>query len=124
MDYNELKSIIQKNKKKIKDAEKIAGYAENSFKVAYESGTMSFSKVPLLCGYIGITPNEFFGWGEESQSFGNGNYASHVSGGNTQNSNEAILSLREELKEKGGIIKEKDKQINRLLGIIERNKFK
>ena len=122
MDYNELKSIIQKNKKKIKDAAKIAGYAENSFKVAYESGTMSFSKVPLLCEYIGITPNEFFGWREGIAT--NGNYASHISGGNTQNSNEAIIALKEELKEKGGIIKEKDKQINRLLGIIERNKFK
>lgn len=120
MNYNELKSLITKNKKKIKDAAKIAGYAENSFKVAYESGTMSFSKVPLLCDYIGITPNEFFGWVDGVTA--NGNYASHISGGNTQNSNEAILALKEELKEKGAIIKEKDKQINRLLTIIERGK--
>lgn len=122
MDYNELKSIIQKNKKKVKDAAKIAGYAENSWKVAYEDGTMSFSKVPLLCEFIGISPNEFFGW--ESTPIGGGNYASHISGGNTQNSNEVIQALMTELKEKGGIIKEKDKQINRLLTIIERNKLK
>lgn len=122
MDYNELKSIIQKNKKKVKDAAKIAGYAENSWKVAYEDGTMSFSKVPLLCEFIGISPNEFFGW--ESTPNGGGNYASHISGGNTQNSNEVIQALMTELKEKGGIIKEKDKQINRLLTIIERNKLK
>ena len=124
MNYSELKAIIQKNKKKVKDAAKIAGYAENSWKVAYESGTMSFSKVPLLCEYIGISPNEFFGWEEGSPSFGSGNYASHVSGGNTQNSNEAIQALREELKEKGGVIKEKDRQISRLLGIMERDKLK
>ena len=105
MDYNELKSIIQKNKKKVKDAAKIAGYAENSWKVAYEDGTMSFSKVPLLCEFIGISPNEFFGW--ESTPIGGGNYASHISGGNTQNSNEVIQALMTELKEKGGIIKEK-----------------
>ncbi|MBQ8958095.1 MAG: hypothetical protein IJ057_06290 [Bacteroidales bacterium] len=117
MDYNELKSIIQKNKKKIKDAAKIAGYAENSWKVAYNDGTMSFSKVPLLCEFIGISPNEFYGWEEESQSFGNGNYASHISGGNTQNSNEAIKALKDQLKEK-------DKQIDRLLKIIEKNKLK
>jgi hypothetical protein len=121
MNYSELKALITKNKKKVKDAAKIAGYAENSFKVAYESGTMSFSKVPLLCEYIGVTPNEFFGWGD-GMTATNGNYASHISGGNTQNSNETIIALREELKEKGGIIKEKDKQINRLLGIIEKGK--
>ena len=114
MNYNELKAIIQKNKKKVKDAAKVAGYAENSWKVAYESGTMSFSKVPLLCEYIGISPNEFFGW-EEGRSFGNGNYALHVSGGNTQNSNEAIKALKDQLKEK-------DRQISRLLGIMERDK--
>lgn len=122
MVYNRLKTLLTKNKKKVKDAAKIAGYAENSFKVAVEDGTMSFSKVPILCEFIGITPNEFFGW--ESTPIGGGNYASHINGGNTQNSNEVIQALMTELKEKGGIIKEKDKQINRLLGIIERNKFK
>lgn len=122
MVYNRLKTLLTKNKKKVKDAAKIAGYAENSFKVAVEDGTMSFSKVPVLCEFIGITPNEFFGW--ESTPIGVGNYASHISGGNTQNSNEVIQALMTELKEKGGIIKEKDKQINRLLTIIERNKLK
>lgn len=122
MVYNRLKTLLTKNKKKVKEAAKIAGYAENSFKVAVEDGTMSFSKVPILCEFIGITPNEFFGW--ESTPIGGGNYASHISGGNTQNSNEVIQALMTELKEKTGIIKEKDKQINRLLTIIERNKFK
>ncbi len=122
MVYNRLKTLLTKNKKKVKDAAKIAGYAENSFKVAVEDGTMSFSKVPILCEFIGITPNEFFGW--ESTPIGGGNYASHISGGNTQNSNEVIQALMTELKKKTGIIKEKDKQINRLLTIIERNKFK
>lgn len=112
MIYNELKSLLTKHKKKVKDAAEIAGYAENSFKVAYEEGTMSFSKVPLLCEFIGVSPNEFFGWEENNPSNVSGNFASHVSGGNTQNSNEAIKALKDQLKEK-------DKQIDRLLKIIE-----
>ena len=123
MIYSDLKSLLTKHKKKVKDAAEIAGYAENSFKVAYEEGTMRFSKVPLLCKFIGVTPNEFFGWDENNPSIGSGNFASNISGGNTQNSNEAILALKDELKEQRAIIKEKDKQINRLLTIIERNKF-
>jgi len=117
MVYSELKSLIAKNKKKVKDAAKVAGYAENSFKVAYQDGTMSYSKVPLLCDFIGITPNEFFGYEETAIYTGNGIYASNISGGNTQNSNESIKALREQLKEK-------DKQIDRLLKIIEKNKLK
>ena len=124
MIYNELKSLLTKHKKKVKDAAKVAGYAENSFKVAFEDGTLSFSKVPLLCEFIGVSPNEFFGWNDDTSAIGSGNFASHISGGNTQNSNEAILALKDELKEQRAIIKEKDKQINRLLTVIERNKFK
>lgn len=124
MIYNELKSLLTKHKKKVKDAAKVAGYAENSFKVAFEDGTLSFSKVPLLCEFIGVSPNEFFGWNDDTSAIGSGNFASHISGGNTQNSNEAILALKDELKEQRAIIKEKDKQINRLLTIIERNKLK
>ena len=123
MVYNRLKTLLTKNKKKVKDAAKLAGYAENSFKVAVEEGTMSFSKVPILCEFIGVTPNEFFGWETDSVG-GNGNYASNIRGGNTQNSNKAILALREELKSQRAIIKEKDKQINRRLTIIEKNKLK
>ena len=116
MDYNELKSLLTKNGIRIKDAAERAGYAENSFKTSYEDGTMSYSKVLLLCELAGISPNEFFGWKEES-FMPSGNYASHVSGGNTQNSNEAIKALSSQLKEK-------DKQIDRLFKIIEKNKLK
>lgn len=117
MIYSDLKSLLTKHKKKVKDAAEIAGYADNSFKVAYEDGTMSFSKVPLLCEFIGISPNEFFGWKEEMPVHGSGNFASHISGGNTQNSNESIKALNNQLKEK-------DKQIDRLLKIIEKNSLK
>lgn len=117
MNYSELKSLLTKNKIKVKKAAEIAGYAENSFKIAFEDGTMSYSKVPGICELIGISPNEFFGWPQKEEVSGNGNYASHISGGNTQNSNEAIHALKDQLKEK-------DKQIDRMLKIIEKNKFK
>lgn len=122
MDYSELKSLLTKNNVSVNEAASLLGYKEeNSFKPSFVSGKMYFSRVPLLCKLAGISPNELFGWEVEGVS-GSGNYASHISGGNTQNSNEAIIALKEELKEKGGIIKEKDKQINRLFGIIEKGK--
>ena len=120
MIYSELKSLLTKNKRKVKEAAELAGYAENSVKVAFEDGTMSFSKVPLLCQLAGISPNEFYGWGRDGN--GNSDYDSTILGVNAQNSDQAILALREELNAQRAIIKEKDKQINRLLAIIEKVK--
>ena len=117
MDYNELKSLLTKNNVSINEAASLLGYKEeNSFKPSFVSGKMHFSRVPLLCKLAQITPNEFFDW-EVDGVGGSGNYASHIIGGNTQNSNEAIKALKDQLKEK-------DKQINRLLAIIERNNLK
>lgn len=124
MKYNKLKSILNERKITVADFSAQLKMTRQGLQKSLDNGLLPYDKVVICCRLLSISPNEFFEWEEESQSFGNGNYVSHVSGGNTQNSNEAILSLREELKEKGGIIKEKDKQINRLLGIIERNKFK
>lgn len=57
-----------------------------------------------------MTPNEFFGWNSEAT----GNVATNIFGGtNTQNSNEAIKALGDQLREK-------DRQISRLLAIIEK----
>ena len=80
-----------------------------------KNNSLALRFIKPLCYALGISPNEFFGW-EDSNSI-SGVYASNISGINTQNSNEAIKALKDQLKEK-------DKQINRLLGIIERNKFK
>lgn len=110
MNYNELKSLLTKNKIKVKEVAKLTGYAENSFKVAFEDGTFSFSKVPILCEILGISPDEFFGW-PRAEAHG-GNYASNVSGGNTQNSTDAITALAEQLREK-------DRQIAKLLKALE-----
>lgn len=120
MNYNKLKSILSERKITVADFSEQLKMTRQGLQKSLDNGLFSYEKILQCCRLLSISPNEFFEWDEPVA----GVYASNISGINTQNSNEAILSLREELKEKGGIIKEKDKQINRLLGIIERNKFK
>ena len=80
---------------------------------------MALRFIKPACEAIGISPNELFDW--EGVNLNSGVYASNISGINTQNSNEAIIALKEELREQRAVIKEKDKQIGRLLKIIEKN---
>lgn len=121
MNYNELTFLAKEKNITLTSLAKEIGMTPTGFKPAIERKTLPWEKIETLCGILNITPNDLFGWSQESVS-GNGNYAANISGGNTQNSNEAILALREELKSQRAIIKEKDKQINRLLAIIERGK--
>ena len=81
-------------------------------KKAFEEKTLQWKRMESLCKIFGITPNQFTGWPAEAQ-VGSGNYASNITGGNTQNSNEAIKALKDQLKEK-------DKQISRLLSMLEK----
>lgn len=120
MKYNKLKIILAERQIQITDFSEQLKMTRQGLQRSLDSDKLPYDKVVVCCKLLGLTPNEFFGW-ETSSSVG-GNYASNVSGGNTQNSDTAILALRDELKEKGSIIKEKDKQINRLLGIIENSK--
>ena len=124
MDYNELAFLAKQKKVSLQTlAETVGLKSYQGLQSSMEGKSIKWKNIELLCKFLEITPNELFGWPKEDVQ-SNGNYASHISGGNTQNSNEAILALREELKEQRAIIKEKDKQINRLLTIIERNKLK
>lgn len=111
MNYNELTFLAKDRKITLADLAEQIGLTRQGLQSTIERGTFPTNKVLPLCQILGITPNEFFGW--DAPLPVGGNYASHVSGGNTQNSNEAIKALRDQLKEK-------DKQINRLLGVIER----
>ena len=81
------------------------------FKRGIEKGTLPINKVVPLCQILGISPNELLGW----EAAPGGNYAAHIGGSNTQNSTEAITALSAQLKEK-------DRQIDRLLKIVEKNK--
>lgn len=120
MDYNDLRILMNQKRLVLKNVCQQMGITSNGFKKAIERQTLPEKNIRILCGLLDISPNEFFVWDDPSANVGV--YASNISGVNTQNSNEAILALEKELKEQHGIIKEKDKQINKLLAIIEKGK--
>lgn len=111
MEYNDLMILAKQKKILQKDLCLRLDITPAGFKRGIENGTFPINKVVSLCQAIGITPNELLGWETTTA----GNYAAHIGGSNTQNSNETIAALIEQLKEK-------DKQIDRLLKIIEKNK--
>lgn len=118
MNYNEIAFLAKQKKITIENLAKEAGLkSRQGLQSSVQGKSIKMENIELLCNYLDITPNEFFGWNEETPSVGSGNFASHVSGGNTQNSNETIKALKDQLKEK-------DKQIDRLLKIIEKNNLK
>lgn len=106
MEYNDLMILAKKRKILQKDLCKQLDFTPAGFKRGIENGTFPINKVAPLCQALGITPNELIGW--DAVVPVSGNYASHITGGNTQNSNEAIEVLAEQLREK-------DRQINKLL---------
>ena len=114
MTYNELTFVAKSKNIMIKDLAERIGMTSNGLKRAVEKQTLTINKVLPLCQILGISPNELLGWPSHESG---GNYAAHIGGDNTQNSNEAIEALKDQLKEK-------DRQIDRLLKIIEKNKLK
>lgn len=87
------------------------GMTLTGFKPSIENGTFPINKVLPLCQMLGISPNKLLGW----EAAPGGNYAEHIGGSNTQNSTEVITALSAQLKEK-------DRQIDRLLKIVEKGK--
>lgn len=119
MNYNELKFLGKSKNLSIEDIAESLGLTSNGFKRGIETGSFPISKVSQLCQLLGITPNELFG--SQPILSSTGIYAANITGGNTQNSDEAIRALREELKEKRAMLKEKDNQIDRLLSLLEKS---
>lgn len=113
MDYTELAFIAKKKKISIESIAKELGYSRQWLHDGLK--TFTEDKIMQICKILGITPNEYFGY--ETEGISNSMIAKNIGGDNTQNSNEAIKALKDQLKEK-------DKQINRLLAIIERNNLK
>lgn len=111
MNYNELTFLAKEKKFTMSKLAKQIGMTLTGFKPSIENGTFPINKVLPLCQILGISPNELLGW-ETAMA---GNYAAHIGGSNTQNSNESIQALSEQLKEK-------DKQIDRLLKLVEKGK--
>ena len=118
MDYNDITNLAKRKKITLSILAKECGLqSRQGLQSSIQGKSIKMENIELLCNYLGFSPNQFFGWEEETPSVGSGNFASHITGGNTQNSNEAIKTLRDQLKEK-------DKQIDRLLKIIEKGKMK
>lgn len=117
MDYNDLAFLIKKSDRQLDDVCKEIGITTNGFRKGIVTGSLALRFIKPACEAIGISPNELFDW----KGVNSGVYASNISGINTQNSNEAITALKDELREQRAVIKEKDKQISRLLKIIEKN---
>ena len=112
MTYNDLSFLVKERGMSIKSLAKEIEMNSTGLKKAFEEKTLQWKRMESLCKIFGITPNQFTGWPAEAQ-VGSGNYASNITGGNTQNSNEAIKALKDQLKEK-------DKQIGRLLSLLEK----
>lgn len=111
MTYNELTFLAKEKKITMSQLAVEIGFSRGGFKDSIEKRTMPWDKILSLCQILGISPNELLGW-ETAQG---GNYAAHIGGSNTQNSTEAITALSAQLKEK-------DRQIDRLLKIVEKGK--
>lgn len=111
MEYNDLMILAKQKKILQKDLCQRLDITPAGFKRGIEKGTLPINKVVPLCQILGISPNELLGW----EAAPGGNYAAHIGGSNTQNSTEAITALSAQLKEK-------DRQIDRLLKIVERGK--
>lgn len=112
MDYNELKTLIEKKKFTIKRFSDELNFTSTGFKKGIESGSFPINKVSDLCRLLGITPNEFFGWSEEDKGT---IVAHHIGGNNEQNGGAALAILSAQLKEK-------DSQIKDLLTILKTGK--
>lgn len=117
MEYSNFKSLLNSRKVTLKSIAVELGMSHQNLSKLIQEKKITEERISILCDLLSISPNEFFGWKEEIPVHGSGNFASHVYGGNTQNSNESIKALNNQLKEK-------DKQIDRLLKIIEKNQLK
>ncbi len=116
MVYNDLYLIIKKNGYTVKSISEQLDMTSNGFKRGVESQTIQWKAIFKLCSLLGITPNDLLDWPDSGGSV----VATNINGGhNEQNSNLAITVLRDQLKELNRMLAEKDKQINRLMAIVE-----
>lgn len=111
MNYNEIAFLAKEKKITLANLAEQLGITRQGLQTTIERGSFPINKVVPLCQILGISPNELLGW----ETAPGGNYAAHIGGSNTQNSTEVITALSAQLKEK-------DRQIDRLLKIVERGK--
>lgn len=122
MTYNDLFFLAKERGISIASLAKDIGMTPNGLKKSFETKKLPWEKIESLCELFGLTPNQLLGWPVDSHT-GGGNYAANITGGNTQNSDTAILTLRDELREQRVQLKEKDRQISRLLDLLGKQGF-
>ena len=113
MNYNELTFIAKENNYTMSKLAEEIGFSRVWLKESIEKKTIPWAKMAILCEKLAISPNELMDWPVPT----GGNYAAHIQGNNTQNSTEAITVLAQQLDKK-------DREINRLLTILEKFKLK
>lgn len=111
MNYNDLVILAKQKNLSVSEFAKQIGMTRQGLQTATTNKTMAMDKIINLCRILGITPNEFFEWENETGTVGA--YAANISSANMQNSNEAIKALNDQLKEK-------DRQISRLMTMLEK----
>jgi len=111
MNYSELYFLVNQKGFTIKSLCEQIGMTSTGFKRSIELKTFSWKSIEALCSLLSITPHQLMGWPDEKAE--SGNYTPLITGGNSQTSNETIRMLREQLKEK-------DKQISRLMTMLEK----
>jgi len=108
LSYTELMDILEDKNILQKDLAEKLGMSRVGFKGAIQNGTLQISKVTDMCREIGITPNQFF-------CFGNDNGCSQTQNGgvgNTQIIEQGISALERQLAAK-------DEQIKSLIAKIK-----
>lgn len=113
MDYNDLQILLKQKDLLLENVCQEIGITTDGLRKGIKNNSLALRYVKPLCYALGISPNEFVGW--KSADSSSGIYASNISGVNTQNSDEAIKALKDQLNEK-------DKQINKLLALLEKGK--
>lgn len=111
MNYNELTFLAKEKKITMSQLANDIGMTLTGFRTSIEARKLPWEKMDILCKILDITPNELMDWSSVSA----GVYAANIHGNNTQNSTEAIAIIAAQLDKK-------DREIDRLLKIIERIK--
>jgi len=111
MNYNELTFLAKEKKITLSQLANDIGMTLTGFRTSIEAKKLPWDKMDTLCKILDITPNELMDW----PAVPSGNYAAHIQGNNTQNSTEAIAIIAAQLDKK-------DREIDRLLKILEKRK--
>lgn len=108
MNYNELTFLAKEKKITMSQLANDIGMTLTGFRTSIEARKLPWEKMDILCKILQITPNELMDW----PAMPTGIYAANIKGNNTQNSTEALDLIAKQLDKK-------DKEIDRLLRILE-----